>query len=1106
MIKRIGFVVFIIFLIVMVNPLFADEGKILKPLDVTRVSIDSDNPEISQRGFHSLPSQRNILNLDRGQPWGLPKANASGKAVTTLRLLGLRFDFRKEISDEERTTGDGTFDLRDTLEFLEEYKHLYDPSPHNKQYFEAHFQALRDYYFYVSRGQLDLTWDVYPEEEDSVYHLPEYMSYYGCLRYDDTIGGPYSGLTDYMVDCFETVENSADSVIDFSQYDSYFLFHAGSDRQNDLGFPETECDLFTGYIFFRNYDGVQVDGIFVDHDSTGISDALIVPEMGSQDNRAVTLNAVIAHEFGHQLGLIDLYRTDIFFTRLGDFALMDNNGFGTSIEFPNYPDAGGVLGSMPVYPMAWSRAFLGFDSVVVMRQGTSIDVVAAELDPILHPGNKIVKIPITEHEYYLIENRQIDVDGKDTYLIADPTTSVFKGPGDIGKNLTGEYDYLLPGSGMMIWYVDETVAEDDYDGYFGNNFLDNQLQNDPQHPFIELIEADGMQHFGGNYYTDYGKAEDMFYAGNNSSFTPNTNPASFGNAGNNSHVRVTDISESGIEMSFNLETEMVSEGYPRRAGKPVYNLSPIAADIDGDDSTEVIVASGKNLLVIRGDGEDYSPPIQTSRIQYDTVYSIYAVSDTGMIHRYPMPLYTRTTNDISAGPVVGDFGGLHGDTQFVAIAAEDLVCVYDANYHDTGIADTLFAPVTLPSVVVWLSFDENLSALVYSAEYIRLYDISYDGNTVSWAAVSPEISDVKPQGVAKIDNEFIVLAGDVDETNVELYYVNDAGNITDTFDLEGSYIYGPVVVDLDRDGSLEVVTCTPDGDIKAVTLDTSLTSPFVLYKSVSVYDSIYANPVVADIDEDGYPDIIAGGQNKVIGLDRNLVNLQNFPIPIDRAFPDAIVMSSPVIGDINNDNIKDIVVVTSAGNCYALNSDCTLNDQLLYGFPLAAGFPIEPYGFDVSPALLYKSKRGGGLGFLGNDGWFYSFDVSYDSTRLDWPMGGGSPGGNYYFDGSKLGAVNVSQERLPEDKFFCYPNPTLDGYTTIRFYVGADADITLNFYDMSGRLVGDKMEFIASGGMTDEKTWNGSDLPTGVYRCVIEAKFSDGGETLTSFTDIAIIK
>jgi len=91
---------------------------------------------------------------------------------------------------------------------------------------------------------------------------------------------------------------------------------------------------------------------------------------------------------------------------------------------------------------------------------------------------------------------------------------------------------------------------------------------------------------------------------------------------------------------------------------------------------------------------------------------------------------------------------------------------------------------------------------------------------------------------------------------------------------------------------------------------------------------------------------------------------------------------------------------------------------------------------------------------------------------------------------------------LPRDKFFSYPNPTLDGRTTIRYFLGADADITLTMYSLSGKRV-DEMKINGRQG-TGERPWDGSALPTGVYRCLIQADF--GNETQTAFTDIAIIK
>jgi len=60
----------------------------------------------------------------------------------------------------------------------------------------------------------------------------------------------------------------------------------------------------------------------------------------------------------------------------------------------------------------------------------------------------------------------------------------------------------------------------------------------------------------------------------------------------------------------------------------------------------------------------------------------------------------------------------------------------------------------------------------------------------------------------------------------------------------------------------------------------------------------------------------------------------------------------------------------------------------------------------------------------------------------------------------------------------------------------------MTFYDLSGREV-DKWQMTGQLG-TNEKIWDGSLLPTGVYRCLLKAEF--GTETRTAFTDIAIVK
>jgi M6 family metalloprotease-like protein len=1039
----------------------SEEGKVLYPLSIEKRPVDTRDHRVVQSGFYSQSAAQNILSLEREKPWSLPKLSAAAAPqVDTIRVLAMRLDFQYENPDDPLTTGRGKFDMRDTLTFFNQEGHMIDPSPHVARYFEKHLEALNNYWADVSDRKLVIIGDVYPQVSDSAYHLPHTMGYYGAKD-------PYIGLVEFFDDAIKLVD-TAEPGLRFADYDSYFCFHAGSDRQNDIGFPLTESDLYTGNVFLGEPLYVDKSGT----DSTKISSVVIFPEAASQDGRATAMNAVLAHEFGHQLGLVDLYNTSNFFTQVGDFSLMDNNGFGTGLDFGFR--VGRVFGCLPVYPDAWSRCFLGFEQPVLFRQGTNIPVVAAEM---LKDGIKVAKVPISEFEYYLIENRRVDIDNAQDALLADSATSVIIGPIDLNRQFTGEYDILLPGSGILIWHVDERVAAM-LNNQGISNFEANRLQVDPTHRFIELMEADGLVNFGGNYYAGFGAQQDMYYLGNNTSFTPNTNPPSIGYYGVNSHTYITNISSQDTTMTFDLENGFLSQGCPRRAGYPVFGLSPVAADVDNDGRPEIIVASNRNILVLEDNGEDSltpGPPF------YDTTFSY---SGQGV---YEVPLFARTRQySITAGPVVGDFGN-GPDQQYVAVGASNEIHIYKTVDQDgNGQADLMYPTIAMQHPVVALMTSGNK---LLAIENDRSVPLGYVRGAIidkgqPFPASPYPIHEKELFGITHTGKDVVIIAGD--SAGVRLYTISD----TIGYDLGGHFTLGPVCVDLDRDSLPEIIVASPEGVIKAIKIDTTQVRPvFSIYGQIGLHDSLYVNPVLADIDGDGYADIIAGGKNKIFALDRHFLSLADFPLMIDRAYPNDFVIAAPVVADINGDHHQDIVIVTSNGNCYAFGP------ELLYGFPIAAG------GVGVGSPLIFKKSNGGGLGFLGVDGWFYSYDVGFDSTQADWPMGGGDPYGSFHLKESRLGQPAIS-DMLPRDKFFSYPNPTLDGRTTIRYFLGADADITLTMYSLSGKRV-DEIKINGRQG-TGERPWDGSALPTGVYRCLIQADF--GNETQTAFTDIAIIK
>jgi hypothetical protein len=264
--------------------------------------------------------------------------------------------------------------------------------------------------------------------------------------------------------------------------------------------------------------------------------------------------------------------------------------------------------------------------------------------------------------------------------------------------------------------------------------------------------------------------------------------------------------------------------------------------------------------------------------------------------------------------------------------------------------------------------------------------------------------------------------------------------------------------------------------------------------SRNIYDNfaVTTNPIAADINGDGYPEIIVGSENHLVALDRNFTLVADFPKRVDDRYPDADVTAAPIVADIRRGGQPEVIASTEMGNVYAYG------DELAYGFPLSGG------EFTAGSALFVNDSLCGKLGYIGADGWFYLWQMDTDTTRNFWPMAGGNAGGTLVFDESRLGDPAQYATGFDEKQFFNYPNPVTEGRTTIRYFLGAEAArVTLTVFDLSGVEIAE-MNGPGAGGVTNEYEWNCGDVTPGVYRCRIEVDF--GGGTETAFTDIAILR
>ena len=496
-----------------------------------------------------------------------------------INIIAIRVEFPEDSIDTAH--GSGLFELaRDTSVSI-------DPPPHNRLYFEDHLEALKRYYYKVSDGKVNITYKVFPEGLDDSYKLPNVMKYYNPNTTNEELN---LRLCELLRDSF--LEADKDAVIDFSGYNGFMVFHAGvgADFSVNPYYDPYPNDIPSVYLNFNDlllnlgnnepsYQGIPVnEGLFF------IKDGIILPETENhlEEEVEIGMNGIIAHQFGHRLGLPSLFNTETGRAGIGQWGLMDM-GFG------NY------TGLVPAEPCAWSKIFLGWEEPVEISNGTNFEVHASLSDD----PRKIYKVNITSEEYYLIENRRPDYNGDGIILTKSERGVVIE---------ADEYDADIPGTGLLIWHIDERIIKE--------KISENKINSDQDRKGIFLEEADGSQDIGevfewiipGFPTPSNGILFDAFFKGNNDAFTPLTNPPSLSNFGANSHINITSISDSGNVMTFSLEKKLHYDGFPVFIGGETDGLSPYTADIDGDSKPEIIVVT-KNGNVLALNGEDGTPVI-----------------------------------------------------------------------------------------------------------------------------------------------------------------------------------------------------------------------------------------------------------------------------------------------------------------------------------------------------------------------------------------------------------------------------------------------------------------------------------------------------------------
>jgi hypothetical protein len=209
---------------------------------------------------------------------------------------------------------------------------------------------------------------------------------------------------------------------------------------------------------------------------------------------------VYGHEFGHTLGLPDLYDTDSSSTGIGDWSMMSYGSWNNG-------------GRTPAHFDAWCKVRLDF--VDPIDQTTNS--VGTVLQP-AHANMSVIRLDTPAHapgEYLLLENRRL-----------------------------GGFDAYLPAQGLLVWHVDISVP--------GNS--DESCGANAMHPRVRLIQADDLCELESGWsYGDYGDP----FPGSSSktSLGALTAPNSRAYSGKKSGVKLTNITLAGNDIVLDIQLD-----------------------------------------------------------------------------------------------------------------------------------------------------------------------------------------------------------------------------------------------------------------------------------------------------------------------------------------------------------------------------------------------------------------------------------------------------------------------------------------------------------------------------------------------------------------------
>ncbi len=530
------------------------------------------------------------------------------------------------------------------------------------------------------------------------------------------------------------------------------------------------------------------------------------------------------------------------------------------------------------------------------------------------------------------------------------------------------------------------------------------------------------------------------------------------------YYQVTGVDSSGNESSPSAElyawtTQKQQDGWPQAAGNRVY-ASLAIADADGNGAGELYVGSQDTKLYAWNSGG-----IAMSGFPVDTNGEIWGAPGLGDLDKDDLLEVMVGSRDNSVYAVHHDGSPVGSQAAFVT-AMEPVRCA-----------------ITLADV----DFDSRLE-FFFGSDGGNVYGFDDDGTGM---IDSSGVLITVPGGGTDAFIWGTIAVADLDDDlhreivfsswNDSLYVITPQGARVSGFPRGGAADFktGPVVGDLDNDGTMEILAGNSDHNLYAFNHDgTDYVSGGIL---ATLPDEIKSIPSLANLDADPELEIVVtGNDGRIYAYNHDgsgFLNPNGLLVEVDTS--DGFT-ASPIIVDVDGDSDFEIFAGHRNGNFYGYH----LDGSPVVGFPFPTSAPIHA----TAAAGDLDGDGDVEIAFASYDEFVRVLDFDGASTpaAYEWPTFAGNNHRTSVY--GERGPFQTGAPTVAAPAIFALaqnaPNP-FGPRTMIRFSVPREGPVSLKVFNVGGRLVRTLVDERMPAGPHAVR-WDGRDeggraLASGVY-------------------------